>query len=635
MSVRYEAVTWNRFKRNYDVIILGFVLIYLISFVLLNRWWFPEHNDNTVLIRAFGTLAILLLHLILAIGPAARLSTTFLPLLYNRRHLGVIMFLVAAVHGTLSLIWFHGGGNADPLVSLFTANAHYGSLTWFPFEPLGFLALVILLLMAATSHDLWLSFLGPRAWKALHMMVYLAYLLLVGHVALGILQFEQSPWLVACMGAGMIMLSALHILAARRTSHADHLSGKKAQSGWVPVGRCDEFINHRAKVVNLSGERIAIFNNDGALSAVHNVCKHQMGPLGEGRIIDGCITCPWHGFQYRPEDGRAPEPFHEKLHTYRLKREGDMIFLNPEALPEGTAVEPVRIEMSAWENQRPGGFFVGWGTPISRALTRNSVQVAIAFALLSIVFAGLFIHEQRRVSPFRMDYDHVKVIEGWLTATPVPMIRVPQGVDVQGAPRFMDILLSDAGKFGAAGTVDQVLKGETYQFVRLAGHISQRIAHCGADSVNCETPCTQCLTGTNDYPVMEIGDGGTSAFTILPGKASIKEPALDVEKDTVLHGEIVDPKCYFGAMNPGEGKTHLSCAARCLSGGIMPLLHWTSADGEHYAVLTGAHGEAFHENASWFTAVPVKVKGRWRKMDNWSLVRVDGLNQDRFETVKH
>ena len=68
-----------------------------------------------------------------------------------------------------------------------------------------------------------------------------------------------------------------------------------------------------------NGEPIAVFRHAGRLSAVTNLCAHQNGPLGEGRVIDGCITCPWHGYQYRLEDGIAPPPFTEKLATFRLR----------------------------------------------------------------------------------------------------------------------------------------------------------------------------------------------------------------------------------------------------------------------------------------------------------------------------
>ena len=78
----------------------------------------------------------------------------------------------------------------------------------------------------------------------------------------------------------------------------------------------------------LGAEKIAVFRYDGKISAVSNVCRHQMGPLGEGKIVDGCITCPWHGYQYSPQDGCAPAPFKEKLHTYPLQLMGNKIFIS-------------------------------------------------------------------------------------------------------------------------------------------------------------------------------------------------------------------------------------------------------------------------------------------------------------------
>jgi len=68
-----------------------------------------------------------------------------------------------------------------------------------------------------------------------------------------------------------------------------------------------------------------------------------MGPLGEGMIIDGCITCPWHGYQYNPENGQSPPPFTEKVKTYKVKIVKDIIWVNPEPLDEGTFVEPAQI----------------------------------------------------------------------------------------------------------------------------------------------------------------------------------------------------------------------------------------------------------------------------------------------------
>ena len=70
-----------------------------------------------------------------------------------------------------------------------------------------------------------------------------------------------------------------------------------------------------------------------------------MGPLSEGKIVDGYITCPWHGYQYIPENGQSPPPFTEKLETYETKVLKNKIWINPNPNPEGTHVEPAKIEL--------------------------------------------------------------------------------------------------------------------------------------------------------------------------------------------------------------------------------------------------------------------------------------------------
>ena len=111
MSVSYQAVGWNRQKKIYDGVLAGGVALYLAIFVGLGATVHPNATAETLLIRALGTAALLLLHVILAIGPLCRLDRRFLPLLYNRRHLGVTMFLLALAHGTFSLVQFHALGN--------------------------------------------------------------------------------------------------------------------------------------------------------------------------------------------------------------------------------------------------------------------------------------------------------------------------------------------------------------------------------------------------------------------------------------------------------------------------------------------------------------------------------------------
>jgi len=630
MSIGFVAISWNSYKKKYDVFLIATCLAYLSLFTLVNMAIHPIANMMTVLIRAFGTLALILLHVILLIGPAARLSVRFLPLLYNRRHLGVTMFLMGSIHGMLSLFWFHGGGDVNPFVSLFTSNKHYGSLSFFPFQTLGFFALVILMLMALTSHDFWLNIFGTRIWKGLHMMVYGAYVLLIAHVSLGSLQSEKNPLFAILLLIGASMVSAIHILAFLKEKRAERTRIHADPKNWVLAGSKDEFIASQAKILRVDDQRIAIFNNEGRLSAVHNVCKHQMGPLGEGKIVDGCIVCPWHGFQYHPEDGCSPPPFQEKLHTYKLKQENDLVFIDPIPLPEGTHVEPLQIYNDVNLNYPKDKFFIGWDSARSLKFSSTSQKFAIAIAGCMIVIGLLIPAFQQHPSPYVLDYGTKRQIEGWLLSTPVPMIRIMEGKDMQGNPIYKDVLLVDALKFGALAKVNryEITSGKARNmYVRLKGYLSQRYVDCGYSPADCDRPCSQCLIGTRSFPLMEIGEDGLLEFSPIPEPyPMVDEVISSTFRDTLLFGEIIDPKCYFGAMNPGQGKTHLSCAARCISGGIMPLLHYVSSGADHYVILTGHDGVAVNGILRDKVAMPVSIKGKWAKMDNWELMQMDPMD---------
>src|SRR5258708_10963628 len=119
MGVEYRAVQWNRQKKFYDGVLVAGVAAYLAIFGVLTEVRFPHVTDEIMLMRAFGTAAFLLLHVILCIGPLCRLNPKFLPLLYNRRHAGVTMFLLALAHAALVAATYHAARATHPVVGLF------------------------------------------------------------------------------------------------------------------------------------------------------------------------------------------------------------------------------------------------------------------------------------------------------------------------------------------------------------------------------------------------------------------------------------------------------------------------------------------------------------------------------------
>jgi nitrite reductase/ring-hydroxylating ferredoxin subunit len=177
------------------------------------------------------------------------------------------------------------------------------------------------------------------------MTVYLAYACIVAHVSFGALQDARDPMLALVVFGSVLSLCTLHVAAAARGTPP---APGADSDGWIVAGDVADLQDGHGKVIARPGaEAVAVFRNGDELSAVSNLCAHQSGPLGEGRVIDGCITCPWHGFQYRLTDGCAPPPFTEKLATYRLRLDGGTILLDPRPNAPGTYVAPLRIGAAA------------------------------------------------------------------------------------------------------------------------------------------------------------------------------------------------------------------------------------------------------------------------------------------------
>jgi methionine sulfoxide reductase heme-binding subunit len=182
------------------------------------------------------------------------------------------------------------------------------------------------------------------------------------HVTFGVLQGEGSPILGATMGLGLATVLGLHLVAGFREAKRDvstemmnvlegrNLNAQEADSplkeGYVDACAAADIPENRARVVCLWGDRVAVFKYDGKISAVSNVCQHQNGPLGEGKIVYGCITCPWHGYQYQPDTGASPPPFVEKVPTFNVRVVNGRVFVHPKRNPAGTRAEPAVIEVA-------------------------------------------------------------------------------------------------------------------------------------------------------------------------------------------------------------------------------------------------------------------------------------------------
>lgn len=75
------------------------------------------------------------------------------------------------------------------------------------------------------------------------------------------------------------------------------------QESWVEVAKSSAVAEGVAIEVVVEGQVLAIFRHEDQLFAMDGMCAHQGGPIAEGEVAHGCVTCPWHGWQYELKTG--------------------------------------------------------------------------------------------------------------------------------------------------------------------------------------------------------------------------------------------------------------------------------------------------------------------------------------------
>jgi nitrite reductase/ring-hydroxylating ferredoxin subunit len=96
-------------------------------------------------------------------------------------------------------------------------------------------------------------------------------------------------------------------------------------AGWVRVASLAEVPPGSVKAVRCAGDRVvALVNVDGVISALDNTCPHRGGPLAGGKLVDGELACPWHGFRFDPRTGAPTMPtLHPPASVLDVRVEGD------------------------------------------------------------------------------------------------------------------------------------------------------------------------------------------------------------------------------------------------------------------------------------------------------------------------
>jgi hypothetical protein len=249
-------------------------------------------------------------------------------------------------------------------------------------------------------------------------------------------------------------------------------------------------------------------------------------------------------------------------------------------------------------------FYIGWQSKApprtGRAVQLMTVALLLAMALVAATLAVV----QRTIGAAVFEYGDEKHFSGIFRVWPYPHLLVirPNG---DGKPvTFSTYFLVAPLKFGLSPEKIAPFDGK---FVTLEGALLYR----------------------GNQTMVEV----TSSSIAVDKSKSVTVPlpqAFPLGKQTFT-GEIVDSKCYFGAMNPGELAPHRACAIVCIIGGIPPVLLVRQKDGPPvYLLLVSTAGKAVNEQVLDWVAEPVTITGELESQDGLLVLCADPATYHRL-----
>jgi nitrite reductase (NADH) small subunit len=99
---------------------------------------------------------------------------------------------------------------------------------------------------------------------------------------------------------------------------------------YVRVAQRSDVSPHAATIVRAGRYEVAIFDVSGELRAYENCCPHQGGPIGEGIVEGGTVTCPWHAWCFELRDGAMTLGDFARLRRFDLRVDDGAIYVATE-----------------------------------------------------------------------------------------------------------------------------------------------------------------------------------------------------------------------------------------------------------------------------------------------------------------
>ncbi len=245
-------------------------------------------------------------------------------------------------------------------------------------------------------------------------------------------------------------------------------------------------------------------------------------------------------------------------------------------------------------------FYVGY-LPAPRIHVRAAVLALIAAATAFVTLAFLAASMRRDPGSGVWDDGKPTVLRGVITTDPFPLLHLtePCGTLPSGAA----LCIVEMGKHGARDRC----KDANGRNATVSGFLIQR---SGRTMVELEP--------------------GPAGFQV--GEVARTPPREVPGEEVVISGEIVDSKCWSGAMKPGDGRVHRECAIRCVTDGIPPMLVGFGQDRpERYTLVARESGVGLDRSQTAQIGLPVTVRGRLNRIGTCQILRIasDGIGPER------
>lgn len=252
-------------------------------------------------------------------------------------------------------------------------------------------------------------------------------------------------------------------------------------------------------------------------------------------------------------------------------------------------------------------FYIGWQESMPDDQRRFLKPIVIIILALFVLITAAAVFLQKPFNRNTFEFGSLTEITGTYFSEPYPMLVADEG----SLPDSLSphVLLVGYGKFGAKGIMDQIATEK--------GSIEgKQVALAGT------------LIYGDGKTLMELTEQAASIRAIMgPGKVAVQSGPVDRPATAALYGEIIDPKCYFGVMKPGEGKIHKSCAIRCISGGIPPVFRvdrGPNSAGFDYFLLKSPEGSPLREELLPFVAerIAIPAESRRERLNGWDVLYI-------------